>query len=88
LLHGEFYPAEFGEFLTAIDNFVSTNLNPKIKEAPYEEWNRSFGGIYERFADNVWSVQQTSDDGYILLGKIAQNPWAEIIKIDVNGNEQ
>lgn len=69
-------------------NFVSTNLNPKIKEAPYEEWNRRFGGIYGRFVDNVWSVQQTSDDGYILGGKIAQNPWAELIKIDVNGNEQ
>ena len=80
---------QYSDALTIIEpDFVSTNLNPKIKEAPYEEWNRSFGGIYERFANNVWSVQQTSDDGYILLGKMAQSPWAELIKIDVNGNEQ
>jgi hypothetical protein len=86
-----FYQYSDGSTIIEPD-FVSTNLNPKIKEAPYEEWNRSFGGIYERFAgmngDNVWSVQQTSDDGYILLGKIAQSPWAELIKIDANGNEQ
>jgi hypothetical protein len=83
-----FYQYSDGSTIIEPD-FVSTNLNPKIKETPYEEWNRSFGGIYGRFAgDNVWSVQQTSDDGYILLGKMAQNPWAELIKIDVNGNEQ
>ncbi len=86
-----FYQYSDGSTIIEPD-FVSTNLNPKIKEAPYEEWNRSFGGIYGRFAgmngDNVWSVQQTSDDGYILGGKMAQSPWAELIKIDVNGNEQ
>jgi len=82
-----FYQYSDGSTIIEPD-FVSTNLNPKIKETPYEEWNRSFGGIYERFADNVWSVQQTSDDGYILGGKMAQKPWAELIKIDVNGNEQ
>jgi hypothetical protein len=82
-----FYQYSDGSTIIEPD-FVSTNLNPKIRETPYEEWNRSFGGIYERFANNVWSVQQTSDDGYILLGKMAQSPWAELIKIDVNGNEQ
>jgi len=82
-----FYQYSDGSTIIEPD-FVSTNLNPKIKETPYEEWNRSFGGIYERFVYNVWSVQQTSDDGYILLGKMAQSPWAELIKIDVNGNEQ
>ncbi len=82
-----FYQYSDGSTIIEPD-FVSTNLNPKIKETPYEEWNRSFGGIYGRFADNVWSVQQTSDDGYILLGKIAQSPWAELIKIDEKGNEQ
>jgi hypothetical protein len=82
-----FYQYSDGSTIIEPD-FVYTNLNPKIKEAPYEEWNRSFGGIYERFAYNVWSVQQTSDDGYILLGKMAQNPWAELIKIDKSGNEQ
>jgi hypothetical protein len=82
-----FYQYSDGSTIIEPD-FISTNLNPKIKETPYEEWNRSFGGIYSRFADNVWSVQQTSDDGYILLGKMAQSPWAELIKIDENGNEQ
>ena len=82
-----FYQYSDGSTIIEPD-FVSTNLNPKIKETPYEEWNRSFGGIYGRYADNVWSVQQTSDDGYILLGKMAQNPWAELIKIDETGNEQ
>src|SRR5659263_19525 len=82
-----FYQYSDGSTIIEPD-FVSTNLNPKIKETPYEEWNRSFGGIYGRYADNVWSVQQTSDEGYILLGKMAQNPWAELIKIDETGNEQ
>ena len=82
-----FYQYSDGSTIIEPD-FVSTNLNPKIKETPYEEWNRSFGGIYGRFYGNVWFVQQTSDDGYILGGKMAQNPWAELIKVDVNGNEQ
>ena len=74
-------------------DFVSANLNPKTTEAPYEEWNRRFGGIYD---DNVWSVQRTSDDGYILGGTIkSQNPEGPpmyvdiplLIKVDANGNE-
>ena len=74
--------------------FVSTILNPKTTEAPPEEWNRTFGGIYN---DNGRSVQQTSDDGYILGGtieslnpnggrKYSDDAW--LIKVDVNGNEQ
>ncbi|KAF5425180.1 MAG: hypothetical protein C5S44_00570 [Candidatus Methanocomedens sp.] len=74
--------------------FVSTILNPKTTDAPSEEWNRTFGGIYN---DNGWSVQQTSDDGYILGGtieslnpnggrKYSDDAW--LIKVDVNGNEQ
>ena len=74
--------------------FVSTILNPKTTDAPSEEWNRTFGGIY---GDNGWSVQQTSDDGYILGGtieslnpnggrKYSDDAW--LIKVDVNGNEQ
>jgi len=75
-------------------DFLSTNLNPKTTEAPPEEWNRTFGGIYN---DNGRSVQQTSDDGYILGGtieslnpnggrKYSDDAW--LIKVDVNGNEQ
>lgn len=75
-------------------DFVSANLNPRMTEAPYEEWNRRFGGIYD---DNVWSAQRTSDDGYILGGTIeSQNPGGPpmyvdiplLIKVDANGNEQ
>jgi hypothetical protein len=74
-------------------DFVYTNLNPKTTQTPYEEWNRRFGGIYD---DNVWSLQRTSDDGYIIGGTIkSQNPEGSpmyvdiplLIKVDGNGNE-
>lgn len=88
-----FYQYSDGSTIIEPD-FVSSNLNPKTTEAPSEEWNRTFGRIYD---DNGWSVQQTSDDGYILAGKIESlnpgglskyldNAW--LIKVDVNGNEQ
>ncbi|MCX9084807.1 MAG: hypothetical protein OIN87_08435 [Candidatus Methanoperedens sp.] len=90
-----FYQYSDGSTIIEPD-FVSTNLNPKIKEAPCEEWNRTivykFGRIYEL------SVRQASDYGYILGGTIvSQNSGAGYqcfrgcelsIKVDVNGNEQ
>ena len=88
-----FYQYSDGSTIIEPD-FVSANLNPKTTEAPYEEWNRRFGGIYD---DNVWSVQRTSDDGYILGGTIeSQNPGGPpmyldiplLLKVDINGNEQ
>ena len=54
-----------------------------------EQWNQTFGGIRD---DYVRSVQQTSDGGYILAGKIG--PYmpgaigARLIKTDADGNQQ
>jgi len=84
---------QYSDGSTVIEpDFVSTNLNPKTTEFPSEEWNRTFGGIY---GDTGRSVQQTSDDGYILVGTIKRldskgmySNDALIIKVDVNGNEQ
>ncbi|TFH42921.1 MAG: hypothetical protein E4G94_05565 [ANME-2 cluster archaeon] len=86
-----FYQYSDGSTIIEPD-FVSANLNPKTTEAPSEEWNRTFGGIYD---DKLWSVQQTSDNGYVLVGTIkrinsngmhSNDAW--LIKVDVNGNEQ
>lgn len=54
-----------------------------------EQWNRTFGGIRD---DYVRSVQQTSDGGYILAGKIGPympgtvGVW--LIKTDADGDQQ
>ena len=88
-----FYQYSDGSAIIETD-FLSTILNPKTTKTPSEEWNRTFGRIYD---DNVKYVRQTSDDGYILGGtikslnsggssKYLNNAW--LIKVDVNGNEQ
>ena len=55
---------------------------------PVEEWNKTFGGGYK---DEAYSVQQTSDGGYIFAGKYTSSDnrigVAWLLKTDANGNE-
>lgn len=55
----------------------------------FEQWSKTFGGSGN---DSAFSVQQTSDGGYILAGKTqsygAGESDAWLIKTDANGTEQ
>ncbi len=54
-----------------------------------EQWNKTFGGLPD---DHGKSIQQTSDNGYIIIGvtesytAIGRDAW--LIKTDSSGNEQ
>ena len=58
-------------------------------EAPAEDWNKIFD---TGFLDTAYSVQDTSDGGYILAGVTGDDEWQDIrallIKTDENGNEE
>ena len=57
---------------------IKTNINGN------EEWNKAFGGPN---SDKGYYVQQTSDGGYIITGKIDVNNFY-LLKIDGNGTKE
>jgi predicted secreted protein len=60
-----------------------------LSDGPQEKWNLTFGG---KDIDWGWSIQQTTDGGYILTGETdsygAGGFDAWLVKIDANGTEQ
>ena len=50
-----------------------------------EEWNQTFGLVGSRY-DIAYSVQQTTDGGFIVAGRNEGDYW--LIKTDTNGNEE
>ena len=61
----------------------------KTNSSGYEEWKKPFGGVAD---DEAYSVQQTSDKGYILAGRTksyGNGSWdAWLLKADSSGNEE
>jgi hypothetical protein len=63
----------------------------KIDSEGNEEWFKTFNGTLANLnSDHGYSVQQTSDGGYILVGQeIGSNYWnRSLIKTDSSGNEE
>lgn len=62
----------------------------KTDENGNEQWNKTYGGIY---TDNAFSVDQTTDSGYVIIGQTwswsndheIADAW--LIRTDSNGNE-
>ncbi len=70
-------------------NSDSTNWDARLIKTDMSGnllWNRTFGGNSD---DYVWSVERTSDGGYILAGNtVSYKDLAWLIKTDANGYEQ
>lgn len=86
-------PLRDGGFLTAGTVEASAgNTNifiAKTDSSGKKQWEKTFGGTYK---DMPYSIEQTSDEGYILLGNTTFNDYGGtgmyIIKTDKYGNKQ
>jgi len=92
IMHSYAIEGDYNVNLTVIDNdglVNSTSKAVKVLMSPLiEEWNRTFGGAYD---DGAWSVQQTTDGGYILAGTWSYDAdlyYFWLVKADSDGNEQ
>ncbi len=66
--------------------FVLSASSSAYGAEPKEEWNRTYGG---RYSDGAWSLQETEDGGFILVGNTAargegSDLW--LIRVDQAGN--
>ena len=68
---------------------VIPSTNPEVEKDSEKEWDKTFGGPGNDFAE---SVQQTSDGGYILAGYTESYGAGDydfwLVKVDSNGNKQ
>jgi predicted secreted protein len=85
-----FIASSSGTFRTIDDVSVKGDVNtPHLSNGPQEQWNMTYGGGN---VDWGWSVQQTTDEGYIVTGETSSygsggfDAW--LVKIDANGSEQ
>jgi PKD repeat protein len=62
---------------------ASLGVSSSVYPPPPIEWTRTYGGAGEQIA---YSVQQTSDNGFILFGISTPNGWS--VKVDSEGNMQ
>jgi len=74
-------------WIIVVGNVVA-DMETSAKAAPEEEWNRTFGGTDW---DVAYSVQQTTDGGYILAGQTWSYGAGELdfwlVKTDSNGTK-
>ena len=71
--------------LAAASSLAASSASQPPDSESFEEWNRTFGGPY---GDGVWSVQETEDGGYLLVGYTSargegSDLW--LVKVDSEG---